>query len=206
METLQQTDLKDILNDSIQKSMSYKEYRNLVTQLVEEKATTGAEQTETLTEYTMLNNRRMKRWDKTLKVPEVAKVRIKDIKTDATWLVLAESWCGDAAHILPVINKVAELNKNIDFKVVLRDENEALMNRFLTHGGKSIPKLIMIDNTSGEVLSTFGPRPSSATNLVNEYKEKHGKLTPEFKEELQHWYNKDKGQTTIEDLMTLIEN
>jgi len=29
-------------------------------------------------------------------------------------------------------------------------------------------------------------------------------LTPEFKEDLQRWYNKDKGQSTIKDLAALI--
>ena len=121
-----------------------------------------------------------------------------------TWLVLTESWCGDAAHLMPVINKVAELNKGIDFKVVLRDENEALMNQFLTNGGKSIPKLIIIDNETGNVQNTFGPRPTEATKLVHDYKTKHGKLTPEFKEDLQGWYNKNKGQNAISDLVSLI--
>jgi hypothetical protein len=121
-----------------------------------------------------------------------------------TWLVLTESWCGDAAHVIPVINKIAELSDHIDLKLVYRDENEALMNAFLTNGSRSIPKLIMIDSHSGEVLDTFGPRPSEATQLVLDYKAKHGVLTPEFKEELQHWYNTDKGQNTIEDLIQLL--
>jgi len=118
--------------------------------------------------------------------------------------VLAESWCGDAAHILPVINKVAELNEYIDFKVALRDENEALMNQFLTNGGKSVPKLIMIDHTTNSVVNTFGPRPEAATQLLNDFKTMHGTITPEFKEILQQWYNKDKGQSTIEDLVKLL--
>ena len=80
------------------------------------------------------------------------------------------------------------------------------MNAFLTNGGKSIPKLIMIDNASNEVINTFGPRPSEATKLVNDYKAEHGKLTPEFKEDLQHWYNKNKGQNAIADLVGLLEN
>ncbi len=96
------------------------------------------------------------------------------------------------------------LNSKIDFKVVLRDENDELMNQFLTNGGKAIPKLIMIDNESGEVLSSYGPRPSDATKLVSDYKAKHGQLTPEFKEDLQRWYNKDKGQTAVKDLMVLL--
>ena len=62
----------------------------------------------------------------------------------------------------------------------------------------------MVDNLSGEVINTFGPRPSKATQLVNDFKAKHGTLTPEFKEELQHWYNTDKGQNTINDLLNLL--
>ena len=40
--------------------------------------------------------------------------------------------------------------------------------------------------------------------MVNAYKAEHGMLTIEFKEDLQRWYNKDKGQSTIEDLVQLI--
>jgi hypothetical protein len=146
----------------------------------------------------------MKRWDKTLKIGDKQVNEIGQYDKKVTWLVLTESWCGDAAHIMPVINQVTSLNNLIDFKVVLRDENLELMNSFLTNGNQSIPKMIAIDNETGEVFSTYGPRPSDATELVNEYKQKHGKLTPEFKEDLQRWYNKDKGQNALDDLIKLL--
>ena len=196
--------INEIISTSLENSMSYSEYRDLVEQLTEQNSTTGEQKTEALANYTALNDRRMRRWDKTIKISEEAKSKIEKASKKVTFLVLTESWCGDAAHIMPVINKVAELNENIDYKVVLRDENDELMNQFLTNGGKSIPKLIAIDNTTQEVINTFGPRPSTATKLVNDYKAEHGKLTPEFKEDLQRWYNKDKGQSTIEDLIDLI--
>jgi thiol-disulfide isomerase/thioredoxin len=204
MEILYVNMVNDIISNSLNESMSYTEYRTLVSQLTEKNSTTGPEKTEALANYTALNDRRMRRWDKTVKISEDATTAIENSERKMTWLVLTESWCGDAAHIMPVINKVADLNNNIDYKVVLRDENEALMNQFLTNGGKSIPKLIMIDNKTNEVVNTFGPRPSVATQLVNDYKAEHGKLTPEFKENLQRWYNKDKGQSTIEDLINLL--
>ena len=62
----------------------------------------------------------------------------------------------------------------------------------------------MIDNETNKVLNTFGPRPSIATEMVKTYKAEHGQLTPEFKEDLQRWYNKDKGQSTVEDLTALL--
>ena len=63
----------------------------------------------------------------------------------------------------------------------------------------------MIDVSSNEVVNTFGPRPTVATEMVLDYKAQHGKLTPEFKEDLQRWYNKDKGQSTVEDLVNLLK-
>src|SRR5690606_26280747 len=200
--------IKKNMNSTIKKalenSISYQEYRLLIEKLVEEKSTTGKEKTQENITFTLLNNQRMKRWDKTIKATDAVKEKIQVFNQSTTWLVITESWCGDAAHVLPVINTVATLNKNIALRIVLRDENAELMDAFLTEGARSIPKLIMIDNATGEVIQTYGPRPSTATKMVNAYKAKHGKLTPEFKEELQHWYNKNKGQDIIADLVSLL--
>jgi thiol-disulfide isomerase/thioredoxin len=196
--------IKDIIEESLTKSMSYEAYRILVQNLVAEGKSTGDVQTEALSKYSLLNDKRMQRLDKTTKLPEEATAEIKAYNGNVTWLVLTESWCGDAAQTMPVIHKIAQLNENITLKVVLRDENEALMNEFLTNGGKSIPKLIAIDNTSKNVIGDWGPRPSKATKMVNDFKAEHGTLTPEFKKDLQVWYNKDKGQNTIEDLLQLV--
>lgn len=196
--------LKDIISESLKNSMTYTEYRELVIKLVEENSTTGNDKSEAMANYTQLNDRRMRRWDKTGKVAEYLKTKIENFDKKVTWLVISESWCGDAAHIMPIINKAAELNDNIDYKVVIRDENEALMDQFLTNGGKAIPKLVMLDSDTNEVLNTFGPRPIVATNMVKSYKEEHGVITPEFKEDLQRWYNKDKGQSIVEDLVKLL--
>lgn len=192
------------IQESLNKSISYKTYKDLVNTLAETNGTTGIEQTEALINYTKLNARRMKRWDKTLKVSETTKAKVLEFNTPITWLVITESWCGDAAHVIPVLNKLAELNPNIDLKLVLRDENLELMDMFLTNGGRAIAKLIVIDNETGQVLDSYGPRPSEATTLVNNYKAEYGKLTPEFKETLQVWYNKNKGQNIIDDITKML--
>lgn len=205
MDSMTLNEIKEIIKRSLDVSMSYSEYRTLMAQLLEDQSTTGLDKSLDLVAYTVLNEHRMKRWDKTVKVTTDAQEKIAAFKGDVTWLVLTESWCGDAAHVIPVIQKVAELNSNINLRLVLRDENDALMQQFLTNGGKSIPKLIMIDTESGNVLGTFGPRPTEATQLVNHYLAEHGMISEEFKETLQAWYNKDKGQNTIADLVALLE-
>lgn len=194
----------EYIQKGIAKGMSYQTYRDLVGNLAKNRQTTGEEQLESLINYTELNDRRMKRWDRTLKIPVDLQERIAKIDTKITFLVLSESWCGDAAPSLPVMNKIAELNPNIEFKIVLRDENLELMDEFLTNGSRSIPKLIVFNKEAQEVVGEWGPRPSIATQMVEEYKKEHGNLDSQFKQDLQLWYNKDKGQDILEDLIELL--
>ncbi len=202
--TIKDFTMNAIIKASLERSISYEEYRDLVRQLAVDNGTTGTQHTDALVNYTKLNDRRMKRWDKTLKISEEAQQKILDFDRKITWLIITESWCGDAAHVMPVLNKVAQLNPNIDIRVVLRDENLELIDMFLTNGGRAIAKVIMLDNETEEVINTYGPRPSEATTLVNDYKLKHGKLTPEFKEDLQQWYNTNKGKNITEDITNIL--
>ena len=197
--------MKDIISKSLENTYTYQEYRDLVKDLLAEGKSTGPEQSDYILNYSKLNNSRMKRLDKTTKISDETAQEIQKLATPQTWLVLTEGWCGDAAQNLPVIHKMAELNKNINLKLVLRDENLALMDLFLTNGGRSIPKLIALD-TDNNVIDTWGPRPQVATKMVADYKEKHGSLDPQFKEYLQVWYNKDKGLSTQEDFVSLIKS
>ncbi|CAM4297838.1 thioredoxin family protein [Zobellia roscoffensis] len=191
-----------LIEKALSQAVTYEDYRAMVNQLALEGKATGPVQTEALANYTMLNDRRMKRFDKTVKVSAEDAEAIAKLDKKVQLIVLTESWCGDAAPALPVINKVAQLNDNIDFKVVLRDENVDLMNQFLTNGGMSIPKLIVWDEENQEVLADWGPRPELAAKLVADHKEKYGELLPEIKEEIQQWYNKDKGQSTLKEVLT----
>lgn len=196
--------MKKIIENSLEKSMTYIEFKDLVSKLIQQEKSTGINQSEALLNYSTLNERRMKRLDKTIKLTEQTINVVSKINKKITFLVLMESWCGDGAQTLPIMNKIAELSPNINFKIVLRDENNELMNQFLTNGGKSIPKLIFLDQDNLEVLKSWGPRPSFATEMVNDYKKEHGVLDANFKKDLQVWYNKDKGISTQKDLVELL--
>ena len=200
--SLQKLDL--LLEKGWASAMSYREFRQLMEDLSEKGRTTGSIQSESLVDYTKMNHRRMKRWDKTYKLSEKAQSQLADLNEDLQWLVLTESWCGDAAPSMPIINKFAEMNPKIQFGILLRDENPELMEHFRTEGNLSIPKLIAVNGKSGKVLGEWGPRPSKATELVREFKKEHGSLTAEFREDLQRWYNADKGRNIEEDLLDIL--
>ena len=192
-----------LIEESLKSSYTYPEYVKLMEDLLAEGKSTAPQQDENLTEYSKMNLRRMNRWEKTLKISTEAEAKIKAYEGKMIWLVISEGWCGDAAHSLPVIHQIADLNPNIEMRVVLRDQHEDLMNQFLTNGGKSIPKLIMYNVDQKEVIADWGPRPTTATQMVEDYKAKHGQVDIEFREQLQLWYNKDRGQNIIDDLLKL---
>jgi len=197
--------LTALFNKTLSKSMSYDEYVTLTANLTAQHKSTGnTPNDEDLANYTMLNDRRLKRWNKTLKLDqEIIDIAANQAK-NLVWLVLSESWCGDAAHNIPVLNKIAMLNDKIDLRIAIRNDNLDLMNEFLTNGAAAIPKLIAYDKDTKKIAYEWGPRPTEATVLVADYKALHGELTLEFKEDLQRWYNKNKGQAVINDFKKLL--
>lgn len=196
--------MKSIIENSLSQSHSYVDYRNYINDILKEGKSTGKEQSEALTHYSELNEARMNRLEKTVKISTEIIQKLNQLNGDYIWLVISEGWCGDAAQILPVIYKMAELSERIDLKIVFRDENEDLMNLFLTNGTKSIPKLIILDKITLEVLGDFGPRPIGAKQLILDYKAKHGIVDETAKTNLQLWYLHDKGLSTKKEILDLM--
>lgn len=196
--------MKDLIKASFDKSLTYFEYRKVVSELLLDGKSTGNVPSEDLLHYSNLNETRMNRLEKTIVVTPENVERLKLLKKKYLWLVISEGWCGDAAQLLPIMHKMEVVTNNIDFKILLRDENEALMNQFLTNGGKSIPKLIILDAETLEVLGDSGPRPTEAFKLVKNYREKHGILDETIKTELQMWYLHDKGLSSQNEILEMI--
>lgn len=196
-------DNNTLVNNSFKKAISYSTYRTLVKGLLAEGKSTGKNQSEELTNYSMLNDKRMDRLDKTMKLTTETQDSLNILNGNFTLLVISEGWCGDAAQIIPVLNKIAENSSKIDLKIVLRDENDELINQYLTNGNKAIPKVIIV-NQNNTAINSWGPRPAIATQMVIDYKNTHGILDAEFKKNLQIWYNKDKGSNTQKDILAVL--
>lgn len=196
--------MKAIIQKSLAQCHSYTEYRTLVSALLKEGKSTGNEQSEALTHYSELNETRMNRLEKTIKITEEFAKQLKQLKREYLWLVISEGWCGDAAQLVPIFYKMAVLSPNIDLKIAFRDENDDLMNLFLTNGSRSIPKLIIVDKNTLEILSDFGPRPNGAKQFILDYKALHGVVDETAKTNLQLWYLHDKGLSTQEEIMALL--
>lgn len=185
-------------------SHSYSEYRKLVSDLLMQGKSTGNEQSEDLTHYSELNETRMNRLEKTMKITDENIRQLKNLKKEYIWLVISEGWCGDAAQLLPIINEMAIDSDKIQLRIVLRDENDELMKLFLTNKKKSIPVVIVVDKETGGVLGKWGARPKGASDLIAEYKKEVGVVDDTIKTNLQLWYLHDKGISTQNELINLM--
>jgi len=206
--------MEAVLNEAIRnhvsstytdRGMYYDEYRRLIDAFLMVGKSTAKRESESLVEYSKLNVVRMNRLDKTTEIIPELQERISEISALQTWLVLTEGWCGDAAQIVPVFNKIAELNSNIQLKFLLRDEHLELMSKYLTNGkSQSIPKLVVLDEHNNELFN-WGPRPAALQELFYHMKA-NAMNNDSIKEEIHKWYAKDKTVSIQKDLLVLLQD
>lgn len=185
--------------EHIQRSLKYEDYIALTEDLVRNKKTTGFDQSDSMVEYTRLNLQRMKRIEKTTVITEELKNTLKNITDKLYWIVITEPWCGDAANIVPLIYKITESSNNIEMRLFLRDENNDIMNEYLTNGTKSIPILICLDENFNEK-GIWGPRPEKLKQEISKFKSMPDFNKEELKKLIQMWYFNDKGNEIMSEL------
>ena len=180
-----------------EKGLSYKAYRKLVSDLIDNDKSTGPIQSESLLEYSKLNQHRMNRLDKTLSIEKIKELTKLEFPNKLKFLVITEGWCGDASQIVPVIDALAKAF-NIDVRFLLRDENLDLIDLHLVNGGRSIPIMLWLDENF-ELINKWGPRPRTAQQMVMDYKNLPEPKVEyaEFTKSLHLWYAKDKQQSMM---------
>jgi hypothetical protein len=113
-------------------------------------------------------------------------------------LVIAEDWCGDASNTVPIIAKLADTVPGLELRIIQRDANPEVMNRYLTNGARSIPIVIALDESFQE-LGHWGPRPTElqAWVMANRAALPKAELYPQVRK----WYARDRGETTLREVL-----
>jgi hypothetical protein len=135
------------------------------------------------------------------RIPEEAEEVAASVGGEWHFLVLAEDWCGDAVHILPYLARLEETFPHFHLRILSRDENPDLMDAHLTNGTRSIPVVMILDEDYQEV-AWWGPRPRPLQELfLQEIKQ----LPQEERfPKVRAWFAKDRGRTTMEEILSLI--
>ena len=194
-------------------SLTYLEYLVEVAEMWQhgQTSTTGFNNSPAMLDYTADNLGRMYRLnDTTQLIPEMQAFLAKMTKP-TTFLTITEGWCGDASQVVPVFEKIAVTQPLITHRIMFRDEHLDIMDAFLTEEGRSIPKLIVLDE-KGMVLSSWGPRPQALQDMMMLQKAKllalpKGERKAYFdiiKTEVQQWYNNDKTISIQKEILNTI--
>ncbi|GMU85380.1 MAG: hypothetical protein AMXMBFR48_06220 [Ignavibacteriales bacterium] len=153
--------------------------------------------------YFPLNLRRMKRIYTTFKPDSDALAAFNEVKGNQTWMIISEGWCGDTAQNVPVIKRLAELQKNIEVKIILRDTYPEIMDNYLTNGARSIPKLVAFDEEGNELFQ-WGARPEPIYSIMKGHIS--AGMSKQDREEILHaWYAKDGGKSTAGEIVNLVK-
>lgn len=124
---------------------------------------------------------------------------------DNKWklLILSADWCGDASNIVPVLQRLVDDASNLELRLLDRDEHMDLMDEHLTGGvARSIPAVIILDKDNVEH-AWWGPRPSELQKWVKA--EGHLLNSDERYRESRKWYARDKGNTSLDEVVSLLE-
>lgn len=140
--------------------------------------------------------------DAHVRVPDAFVERLEALRRDWRILVLSEDWCGDAVNLVPLIAALGERARNVEVRVTGRDANPDLMNAHLTAGTRSIPVAIVLDER-GRVRGMWGPRPGPVQDWFD--LELSTMTSRERYPLLRGWYARDRGRTTLDEIVTMVE-
>lgn len=205
--------MRTIDQNVLDQSIGYDEYHTFIENLLSQSHYLALKSIETDTHNTRLNLIRMERLDKTARMTAHTRLQMAAIRKPMIWLSITEAWCGDAAQILPAIQKMAALNDKIQHRLIFRDEQAAIMDAFLTNGTRSVPLTLILEKDSLKVLGHWGPRPVELHDFVLEnltlldaiQDECERKLRfNEFQTKVQRWYAKDKTYSTQKEFLEVL--
>ena len=81
-------------------------------------------------------------------------------------VVLTFDGCGDALYNIPIIAKIGKLASNVDVRVIQRDDNLDIMNKYLNQGQfQSVPTFIFLDENLNEI-GNLKERASDMTKIM----------------------------------------
>ncbi len=128
--------------------------------------------------------------------------RARRIDARSRVLVLLEDWCGDAIYSVPFVQAIADANALVELRVLTREGNDDLMSRHLTRQSRSIPVVMRFD-AEGLECGWWGPRPSPLQQWV--MTEGLAMDKPLRYKAVRTWYARDRGRTTVVEVLSLLE-
>lgn len=130
--------------------------------------------------------------------------RIRALSGQWRFLVIAVDRCSDSANTIPFLARMVEASGGkLDLRIVHPDQGKSVQEAHRTSDGRAAtPTVILLDETGQEV-GCWVERPTPLAEWFNEQKPKVKESA--LLEGKADWYRKDKGKTTVRELLEMLE-
>ncbi|GDY14392.1 hypothetical protein LBMAG53_32700 [Planctomycetota bacterium] len=91
--------------------------------------------------------------------------RLTALRKPVHIVAIAESWCGDVRRHVPVLQKLADINPQVQVRYITRQQNLDVFARLLTNGGEAIPKAVFLSADFVET-GNWGPMPEVGRRVI----------------------------------------
>ncbi len=129
-------------------------------------------QGQSFTDYLAAIQENKSQWDENYRTylvsPETKQI-LSQIRQKFHVLAISEDWCGDSVRNLTVIAKLVENLPEAEMRVLRRDLNLDLMDRYAFNGKKKIPTVVFFDSNFKE-LAVWIEKPANASQLQEQFK------------------------------------
>ena len=194
-----------ISSSLLAQTMSWAEYHALTKKYVESDDRPELYRNEKMLKYTADNLGRMDHILQTINIESKLYNLMASIRTDLIWVVLTEPWCGDASQVVPVLYTIVSCSEHVNFRILQSDAHPEVMDAYLTHGSRSIPKLICLKASTLYEIGTWGPRPAALQQIVTENKDRTDISFGAKVRMVHEWYGVDKTISIQDEFIDLIK-
>jgi hypothetical protein len=163
-------------------------------------------QGQTYIEFRDAAERRVEAWHDhyaNAQVPDALLTRLAAVS--GTWhlLVVAEDWCGDSANTIPYVAKLDDVADNLTMRIIDSEVGRDIMDAHLTPDGRGATPTVILLTERFEEAGCFVERPRI---LQDWWLENEEEIEQEDRLERKYaWYDVDKGETTLAQIVEMIE-
>lgn len=164
-------------------------------------------QGKTYVEFRDTAKKRTRAWKEhyaTAHVPDALRTRVRSVPGQWRLLVVAEDWCGDSANTIPYVARLVDVADNLDMRIVDSEAGRAIMEAHRTPDGRAATPTVILLTADFREAGCWVERPAKlqAWVLENERKLEEGELLARK----YAWYDADKGQETLAEIVRMIES
>lgn len=127
---------------------------------------------------------------------------IEAIPRDVHILAISEDWCGDCVRQVPIMARVCGGNEHLKLRIIGRDDNPDVMERYLFNGAAVVPVFVFFNENFIEV-GSWSARPAACRELIA--RGKAGGRLAEAKAEASRLMDESNGRLSVEEFKHLID-